>query len=289
MKTKSLIATAALLAALLISGALIVNTEASGNDSGYNIYILILGIIEDPDPIPTITYKTNDVDDDPLFDAGAGLRDDGRPATAYSIDSGWPQVTWATSGGDDYDIAFSGWNGTSWSGTEQVTTSPDNELDPRVHIDSFQKTYIVYWVAGSPDKVFLTTRTGGALSWKNQGQVANDARRPSVVTHDEQLLIAFERELADGGQEVMVARIEGEEDVTAESVASTPRSERLDAVIHSSGGLLWVDWKHSDSEFAYSILERTGWSDPVTISWNDKSWVGEETIRQVIKTEVLSP
>jgi hypothetical protein len=50
-----------------------------------------------------------------------------------------------------------------------------------------------------------------------------------------------------------------------------------------------VDWKHSDSEFAYSILEGTDWSDPVTISWDDKSWVGEKMMRQVIKTEVLSP
>jgi len=190
---------------------------------------------------------------------------------------------------DDYDIAFSAWTGDSWSGTEYVTCSPQDELDPRIYIDSFQKTYIVWWTAGSPDKVFLTYRTGGALDWKNYVQVVSDARRPSVVTHNDRIMIAFERGLGGGGQEVMVARVEDNGSTVVESVASTPRSDRLDVVIHSSGGRFWVDWKHSDSEFAYSILEDSGWSDPVTLSWTDKSWVGESVIRQAIKTEVLSP
>jgi hypothetical protein len=289
MKQRSLFGIGALLAALLLPGMLTLNVQASGNGSDFNIYILILGIIEDPDPIPAITFQQVTDDEDPLLNAGGALRNDGRPDTAFDPESGLPVVTWAYGSGNDYDIALSAWNGDTWSNMEFLASSAQQELDPRVYIDSFRKTYVIWWSPGDEDKIFMTTRASGDIHWKGQTQVSNDGRRPSVVVHDDVVVIAFERDLAAGGQEVVVASIRDDGSITAESVATTSRTDRLDAVVHSFDGMLWVDWKHADAAFAYSVLEKTGWSDPRTLTWSDRSWIGEEAMRRVIKAEVLSP
>jgi hypothetical protein len=291
MRHKLLIGTGALLVAMLLSGSLtILHAESAGNCSEFNFYILILGIIEDPDPIPAITYEQiRDDFTDPLLDAVGGQRNDGRPDEAFDPETGSPVVTWASSSGGDYDIAFAGWTGENWSEIDLVASSSRDELDPRAHIDSFRKTYIIWWTAGSPDKVFLASRGGGAIDWKDQIEVASDARRPSVVTHDDQIVVAFERDLSGGGQEVIVAFLAEDGGVATERLASTMRSERLDAVVHSSGETLWVDWKNSDTEFAYSIRGEAGWSEPAVLTWTDRSWAGEEIMRRLIKVEVLSP
>jgi hypothetical protein len=290
MRHKLLIGIVALLAAILLSSAFTLHAEFAGNSSEFHFYILILGIIEDPDPIPTISWEqARDGATDPLLDVDGGLRNDGRPDEAFDPETGWPVVTWARSAGSGYDIAFSSWTGEHWSEIEFLASSAHDEMDPRAHIDAFRKTFIIWWIAGSPDKVFLTSRAGGVIHWKDQTLIANDARRPSVVTHDDWIVVAFERDLAAGGQEVVVAFIAEDGSIATEILAATSRSERLDAVVHSSGRLLWVDWKHSDVEFAYSIMEDAGWSAPVTVPWTDKSWIGEETVRRIIEVEVLSP
>jgi len=232
MRHKLLIGIGTLLAVTLLSSTLILHADYSGNISDCNFFILILGIIEDPDPIPTVTYEQmRDGSTDPLLDAGSAQRNDGRPDEAFDPETGWPVVTWASSAGGDYDIAFAGWTGESWSEIDLPASSVHDELDPRVYIDSFRKTYIIWWTAGSSEKVFLTFRTGGAIDWKDQVEVANDARRPSVVTHDGLIVVAFERDLAGGGQELIVAFLAEDGGIATERLATTTRSERLDAVV----------------------------------------------------------
>jgi hypothetical protein len=290
MRHKLLIGIGVLLVAMFLSGSFILHAESAGNSSEFNFFILILGIIEDPDPIPTITYEQmRDGSHRPLMDAGGGQRNDGRPDEAFDPETGWPVVAWASSSGSDYDIAFAGWTGENWSEIDLLASTPRDELDPRAYIDSFRKTYIIWWTAGSPNKVFLTSRAGGAIDWKDQVEVASNARRPSVVTHDDRIVVAFERDLAGGGQEVIVAFLAEDGGIATERLATTTRSDRLDAVVHSSGEILWVDWKNSETEFAYSIRGEAGWSDPAVLTWTDRSRTGEEIMRRLIKVEVLSP
>ena len=78
----------------------------------------------------------------------------------------------------------------------------------------------------------------------------------------------------------------GSDEVT---LATTERVDPLDVVVHESGGVFWADWKQSDELFAYSVRGAEGWSDPVTVPWTDHSWLGEEELRKIIRTEVLLP
>jgi len=47
---------------------------------------------------------------------------------------------------------------------------------------------------------------------------------------------------------------------------------------------LWVDWKHSETEYAYSEQVDGEWMPPVFLPWTDDSWVRAEEARKAIRT-----
>jgi hypothetical protein len=278
-----------LLAVLLLSSALPLRAEVSGDSSENSFYIIILGIIEDPDPIPTISWEPVLESGGEVLNADGAQRNDGRPDVAYHPETGRPVVTWAYSAGSDHDVAVNEWTGDSWGENTYLTSSAHDELDPRAHVDAFGETYVVWWKSGSTEKIYLVSREAGADLWKNPERVINGGRRPSVVRYGDDIAIAYERDRAGGGQEIAIAYLDADGGVVEELVGETVRTDPLDAMVHYNGGLLWVDWKHSDDEFAYSVLEEAGWSDATTVAWTDHSWVGEEVMRRVIQSEVLFP
>lgn len=290
MRNKRTLLAGGLLAILLLSSAVALRAESSGDSTEPGFYIIILGIIEDPDPIPTITceYVLNEDGDDSLSVNGS-QRSGGRPDTAYDPETGSPVVTWTSNAGGDSDVAVNEWTGDSWSETTHVSSSVFDDLDPRAHIDLFGTTYIVWWKNGSTEKIYLVSRGAGAASWKNPEMMVNGGRRPSVVRHGDNIAIAYERDRAGGGQEVAIAYFDTDGGTFGEVVGETARTGPLDAVVHTSGQLLWVDWKHSEAEFAYSVLGEGGWSDAVAVAWTDHSLDGERVVRRMIQGEVLSP
>jgi hypothetical protein len=276
-----------LLAVLLLSSAFTLQADDSGDstDSGY--YIIILGIIEDPDPIPTITYEYV-LGDDPM-NVNGSHKSGGRPDAAYDPQTDAPVVTWATDSGGGSEVVASEWTGESWSETTSVSSSTFDDLDPRAHIDGFGWVYIVWWKDGSTEQIYLVSRVAGAGSWKSPELMVNGGRRPSVVRYGDKLAIAYERDRAGGGQEIAIAYFDADGGTFSEVVGETGRAQPLDAVVHTDGQLLWVDWKDSDAEFAYSVLGEGGWSDAVAVAWTDHSLDGEKAVRRMIQGEVLSP
>ena len=70
--------------------------------------MIILGVIEGPDPIPQVIWEpVRDIDPDLVLNADGALRGDGRPDVAMDPETGWPHVVWAYFTGPDFDIVHS--------------------------------------------------------------------------------------------------------------------------------------------------------------------------------------
>ena len=72
-----------------------IQAEVSANPSPSGVSMMILGIIEGPDPIPQILWEpVRDVDPNLYLNPEGAARGDGRPAVATDPVTGWPHVVW---------------------------------------------------------------------------------------------------------------------------------------------------------------------------------------------------
>lgn len=290
MRGKSFFTSGLLALVVLVPATSLLQAGTPHEAEDGTFYELILAIIEDPDPVPVIIWE-------PARDAVTGealhIQDptggDGRPDVVSFVDTGAPLVTWADKAGLDHDIAVAEWTGRTWTDTEFLTSGTADELDPRAHLDSAGRGYVVWWQEGSVQRIYLSTREPGAPRWGPPQLIPWNGRRPSVVRVGSETVIAFERDLICGGQEVAVGYLDDLGGMTLETVATTDRTERLDPVVHHAAGKLWVDWKHSAGTFAYSVREAGRWSAPVTLPWTDPSWQGEQDLRGIIQQRVTNP
>ena len=149
---------------------------------------------------------------------------------------------------------------------------------------------MAWWVDGEPDRVWLAERQPGQALWAVPIPVSGldeSARRPSVVVHEGAVIVTYERTspLDDTLAEVVMARADTNGDFTRAVLATTSSAGRLDPMLHSRPGRLWVDWKNGAGEFGYAIaspslvLEGTS-----TVPWTDPTWIGAEQVRLRIES-----
>ena len=259
--------------------------------SGSSTYCLIVGITEGPDPIPHSMWDPileQPVDE--TLNPGGLARGDGRPDINVDPTNGWPRAVWAYNAGNDFDIALSEWMGQAWRHEpEFLTASTIDEVDPRIFIDDEASLYVVWWEDEAVKRVVLTTRPVGASEWTDSVVVAEPGRRPSVAVHAGELIVAYERDSPSGGQQVVYATEDGSGGFQAKVIAETARTEPLDIVLHSVGGRLWMEWKHGDFLFAHSEWSGGAWIAPETKPWTDRSWLGQEMVRRLIRSDLLAP
>lgn len=248
------------------------------------VAVLVLGIIEGPDPIPQVLWQpVRDIDPELILNPEGAVRGDGRPDITFDPATGWPHVVWAYANGTDHDIAYSRWNGSGWLEPEFLTSDTADQIDPRIHIDG--ETIYVVWCEAGPDAIWLTSRTGDG-AWEPPDQVYT-GMRPSVVTWGGTILVASERSDGQGGKEIFLSSSQGQGSFHTEPVNSNPVNVPLDVILHSEQGKLWMDWRRSADEFAYSEFDGADWRPPATVPWTDGSWVTIEEVRLVIRGIVL--
>jgi hypothetical protein len=136
----------------------------------------------------------------------------------------------------------------------------------------------------------MATRVPGAGSWSDSVLVTNSGRRPSVTVFDGVLRVTYERDSSTPGmaQDVVVVVVAPSGTVSEEFVVSTPRTERLDPVLHVSGVKHWLDWKHAADSFGLAILEGGSWQVGGEPTWPNPTWVGVEETRRGIARRVLT-
>ncbi len=267
---------------LLLLPALAGSPLAAGAPPADDQHVLVVAITEGPDPIPQIIWAAPDGIWPPIaVDPG---RADGRPHIAH--DGSGPVVVWAYRSGGDHDVALLRWTGAAWAPLEIVAGGPANEIDPRAFVTSSGLIHAVWWVPHPTPVVQYAQGRPGTFGYRQSVAIA--ARRPSVVQWLGSVLVAFERDAA-AGQQIVLATRGGVGGFTQSPLFQVARTEPLDVVLHAEGGVLWMDWKASDTEMAYSIAAGATWSSPVTVPWHDPSWAGTEEVRATIRQIVLVP
>lgn len=266
--------------------------EVSTDGSGPFVDTLILGTItEDSDPVG-IWLQYRPVSSNQVLNADGDARGDGRPDIVWKQDSS-PVAVWAYNVGGDFDIAFSEWDGAQWTATAFLTSSTDDERDPRLFVEPDGTTHVVWWTAGSSDEVYLATRQAGEPNWDMPVLVtagSESGRRPSVATFDGELVVVYERDSLspEMAQDIVVATRQLGGAFAFATIGTTARTEPLDVLVHSEPGHLWADWKHEAGEFGYAERQSGGgWDGLGPEPWVDPSWVGVEETRKAIRNQVL--
>jgi len=244
---------------------------------------------EEPDPLGLDTLF-GESDKFLEIDPGSATVDVGDPHVVVDPRTGRPLVTWATYVGPDHDIAFAEMLADGWGPIRFLSSTLDEDSDPKLFLAPDGTLYVTWWQHDPRQPVLLATRRPGDAVWSYPFEVTAPGRRPSVAVAEGRVWIAFARDAADGGQQV-VARAESPGAEPREFVlATTARTEPLDIMVHAESGKLWVDWKHSVNEFGYLEWVDGSWQDaPRTFPWVDLTDEGENQVRRAIAKEVLEP
>lgn len=249
------------------------------------LWDLLLSIVENPDPIPMVHWAKLDIDPALPEARTPGDRADGRPDINFDRMSETPLVTWAFDTGYDYEIAFNRWLGDDWDPKiEFLSSGSEDDLDPRIFVDGHNKISLIWWQDVGPGRVQLI-RHDPMRGWTPPVQVAA-GRRPSVAMHTGDTVIAFERERADGMTEIVVGRSGRGAPYIFEVVWTAPTAARLDPVVHSRSGWLWIDWKDGD-RINFRTHQGGSWQAMKSVPWLDRSWIGEATTRHRVELEVV--
>ncbi len=276
---------ACLAVALLWACAESVRGEVSAEPGSNQVNVLVLGIIEGPDPIPQVLWKpVRNVPPVRFLNPSGAVRGDGRPDIAMDPVTRWPHVVWSYNTGSDHDIAYSRWTGSEWLPTEFLTASTVNEVDPRIFVDE-SKFYVVWWEpATKTGRMIKRPRAG---SWEAVEQIGTQVLRPSVATWNGTVLVASEQDEGVGGKVMLSTRL-STNNYTTQCIGSAPQEGALNVVLHAEQGKLWLDWRHSDAQFAYSRSVAGVWTPTATLPWTDTSWVKLEEVRLAIRNIVLA-
>jgi hypothetical protein len=251
------------------------------------IGVMILGVIEGPDPIPQIIWEPiRDTDPALILNPAGAARGDGRPDVAFDPVTGRPHVVWAYNNGTDFDIAHSYWNGSGWTAPEFLTADAENQLDPRIFIDE-SAIYVTWWELGTGSVWLITQPRGNA--WGLAEQVNGQfGMRPSVVTWGGTVVVASESDDGQGGHEIQLST-RGEQGMfNTQLVSVSSQDQALDVMLHTESGRLWMDWRHSGTQFAYSEFEGSAWNPTSTVPWTDTSWLRFEQVHLAIRNLVVS-
>jgi hypothetical protein len=286
MKSRT-IALGILIAALAWPAAPLLRAEPVEGD-GADPFDLLLGIIENPDPIPQIHWDGLRPTGMSASRLAADRRDDGRPDFAFDPFTNEPYVTWAYDAGSDHDIAFNAWHAEAWDPQiEFITAGTVDELDPRIYAHTDGTLYLTWWENTAASRMLYIERNVASRGWGAPVEVGAGGRRPSLAIDEDDVLVAFERELAGGGREVVFGRSRTRGPFVFQTVAMTSHSGPLDVVLHARDGHLWMDWKHGTTTLAFSELVDGYWTPPQSRPRSDPTWLGEQTARNAIADLVV--
>lgn len=285
----------ALAALALVMMSLFTSLVVAEVSSGGNCRLIFVGSWADPDPIPRLVWEVDREDPSvqPLNPLGE-QNGDGPPEFAIRPADGQLVFVWSAVLGGSQGVAFAEWTDQHWSAPVTLSNGPE-DLDPRVFIDPTGAVSVVWWSATSPSQAWLISRPSGSVLWSPPIAVTapgESARRPSVVSFDGSVYIAYERPSQQSGTfaEVVVARSSGGGPFVVDSVFPTVQNvaARVEPILHVAQGRLWVDWKHAAGQMAFSLRENpAGWTSVSTRPWTDPSWIGAELTRQLIRWTVL--
>jgi len=264
--------------------------DPPANIDDYPFYVLIVHIIEDPDPIPQITGPSiPDVQYVPFDEDGSG-RHNPLASMQFSADEMWPLAVTSNNDAADSDIGFYEWNGLSWEQATFQANGPFDELAPRGYAESSGVLHVVYWVDGPVPVVRYISGTSQACHWGQAESVTRQGQsggRPTVAAWQGQVFVGYERPTTGAGQEIVVANRLTRGVFDELVLAHSNSADSAGVVIHVEDGQMWVDWTQSEDQLGYSIYLDGMWGTPQAVPLPDDSGESVEGARSIIRELVL--
>ena len=248
--------------------------------------MVLLGITEEPDPVFWEEFDEGWMNG---LNPGGAIRGDGPPGIAYHPETGWPVVTWAYNLGSSFEVVLVHWSPEGWSPLEFLTADAWDDLDPKPAFDDSGVLHVAWWHRTPDSSTVWTQFQKEGRDWSSPALVSENGARPSILRPGDRSWIAYESALTEGGKQIVLHTRGKGGPPTSDVLATTVREAPLDVELHTSQDKVWIDWKHSDTEFAYLEYLDGAWATEVTVvPWDDTSWLGVEVVRREIRAEIMA-
>ena len=220
---------------------------------------------EDPSPFPGFWSQIRThLEAERVLNSDGDTRDDGEPDFTRNRTSGSAEVVWAMNVANIYQVVHSFWTGAAWSSPAPLTSSSDDNLEPRLSVLPSGGLAVAWWRDGATPGVFYAERPGTSGAFGAEIQVTDtgeDARHPSVAVDGNDILVGYE-EIGATFRTVVVQKKTGAGSFSVEIIATTSRQDCLAVEVHQDGGKVWVDWIDSDDHMGWSRMTPGGWAAP---------------------------
>jgi hypothetical protein len=256
----------------------------------FKSYVVLVEIIEDPDPIPqgTDPLQVPKVSYVPL---PTGSGSDVLAGLVFDPDEMWPLAVAAYLDGTRPAVEFGVWTGARWEAVPvSAEAEPRGAREPRGFAGGDGTLHVVWWIPGAIDSVKYAGGLSHGATWTAREPVTRPGeagRRPTVAAFQGLVFAAYERP-ATGALEVVVAVRDIGGAWRSELVTTTRRTERIDTLLHVEGGRMWLDWRHSDAEVGWSQLVDGVWGAPAALPiGGDADDEDVEAARELVRQTVL--
>jgi hypothetical protein len=214
------------------------------------------GIIDDPDP--SVIWRTYEPSSSrKVLNPGGVANADGKPSLIRNHVSGIPVAVWSRNSQTGYDVVVTHFANGEWSDPLPLADATADELDPFLTVDPADGTFhLVYWVDDTPPRVMHRQAPADLSSWTQPVQVSQpqeNACTPSAVVHEGLLRVVYEvHDLGVGltPRQIVIAT-SGAGGFAHEALTATWYEGKNAPEIHSSAGVLWVDWIDADDAIAW--------------------------------------
>lgn len=250
-----------LLLALLIGSAGSLHAEVTCEnlddfDAIECLFLLIAGITEEPDPL-TMPDGPQAVGEGVIPSEGVTV-----PVPQVATGGGLTVAVWEEiDDGEAGDIMFAEWRPGGWQNLALTIGSID-ERDPQVDVADDGTVYVTWWEVEVPRQIRVARRDPVTQQWSFPVEFSQlfGGSRPTVLAVGSEVLVAYERRVWSGGQEVVVQGA-GSGHSLAEPVvlARTYREAPLAIELHPHGTRPYIDWIHQDGYFGYSEYVNGQW------------------------------
>jgi hypothetical protein len=126
--------------------------------------------------------------------------------------SNYPIAVWAHPSGGDYDLVYSQWLGTAWSGIRHVHAhTAGNEFEPMMTFNSGGQVFLVWWRNDQGQgSVYFSMLNG--IQWTDPLRISPmrvDARHPTVTAlTDTVIRVTYETSAGTVSRDVILSRSE---------------------------------------------------------------------------------
>jgi len=178
------------------------------------------------------------------------------PDLKINVASGLIEVVDAAWSGNNYNVRFSQVTSAGVQVASTVlTSSPGNDLDPRIASAPSGETVVVWWRDSRYDIVLFRLRAATTGLWgpeRTVGRTTESGNHPRVVYSSGMPWVAYQIQTSKTLRSVGASLIDDDPEPFRSIIATTSYTGDLDIHIESEMNHLWVTWVDNASQVGYS-------------------------------------